>query len=223
MGKSNILEKGAILQRDGETFSISPHIAGGFCEPGMLRKIADVAEKYGARFVKLTGSQRIAIIGIREEDIDRIWSEFDDRSHAVGPCVRTIKMCPGTRSCKRALQDSAGLGFVLDREFYGRPMPAKFKMGVSGCPNCCSDSWMKDVGFFGTKNGFSVIVGGKGGRDPCKGRVIAEGLSIEQAVSLTGRVIDFYRQNGKGHERLGSLIDRIGFDAFFKEMSGENN
>ena len=218
MVKGNILEKGAISQRDGETYSISPHIPGGFCEPAMLRKIADVAEKYGAKMVKLTGSQRIAIIGIREEDIDAAWAEFEDRSRAIGPSVRSIKMCPGTRSCKKAIQDSPALGFALDNAFYGQPLPQKFKMGVSGCLNCCSDSWMKDVGFFGTKNGFTVTVGGKGGRAPRIGQVLAENVSAEQAVELTGRIIDFYRKNGKAGERICSLIDRVGFDLFSKAV-----
>jgi NAD(P)H-nitrite reductase large subunit len=217
MAKGNILEKGAILQRDGETYSISPHIPGGFCEPAMLRKVADVAEKYGAR-LKLTGSQRIAIIGIREDDIDAAWAEFEDRSRAIGPSVRSIKMCPGTRSCKKAIQDSPALGFALDDAFYGQPMPQKFKMAVSGCPNCCSDSWMKDVGFFGTKNGFTVIVGGKGGRSPSIGRVLVENLSIEQAVDLTGKIIAFYREHGKAGERIGTLIERIGLEAFSKAV-----
>jgi NAD(P)H-nitrite reductase large subunit len=217
MAKGNILEKGAILQRDG-MYSISPHIAGGFCDPAVLRKIADVAEKYGARMLKLTGSQRIAIIGIREEDIDAARAEFEDGAHAIGPTVRTIKMCPGTRSCKKAIQDAPALGLALDAALYGQPMPAKFKMAVSGCPNCCSDSWMKDVGFFGTKNGFTVTVGGKGGRAPRVGRILAESISPEQAVDIVEKIIAFYRQNGKAHERLGSLIDRIGFEAFAEKI-----
>ena len=218
MTKINIPQKGAILQRDGETYSISPHIAGGFCSPEMLRKIADVAEKYNAKFVKLTGSQRIALMGIREEDIDSVWAEFEDKSHAIGASVRTIKMCPGTRSCKRAIQDSPGLGFALDKAFYGRPMPAKLKMGVSGCSNCCSDSWMKDIGFFGTKNGFTIIVGGKGGHAPLKGTVLAENVPVEKAIEMTGKIIELYQKNGKDHERLSALIDRIGFEAFSKEI-----
>ena len=83
MEKTNIPEKGAIIQRDMETFLIHPHIPGGFVEPALLRKIADVAEKYGAKYVKLTGAQRIAIIGLREEDLDNVWAEFEDRSKAV--------------------------------------------------------------------------------------------------------------------------------------------
>ena len=218
MVKANIPEKGAIIQRDMETFSISPHIPGGFADPALLRKIADVAEKYGAKFVKLTGAQRIAIIGIHEEDLDNAWAEFTDSSKAIGLTIRSIQMCPGTRACKKAKQDSPGLGFALDKEFYGKPAPAKFKMGVSGCSNCCSDSWMKDIGFFGTDDGFTAVVGGKGGGTPKPGRKIADGLTAEQAIALARKVIAFYRENGLAPERLGATIERVGFDTFEKAV-----
>lgn len=218
MANTNIPAKGAIIQRDMETFSISPHIPGGFIEPAMLRKIADVAEKYGAKFVKLTGAQRMAIIGIREEDLDNAWAEFTDQSKAIGLTIRSIQICPGTRACKKAKQDSPGLGFALDKEFYGKPAPAKFKMGVSGCSNCCSDSWMKDIGFFGTDDGFTAVVGGKGGGTAKQGRELARGLTQEQSIALAGKVIAFYRENGEAPERLGATIERIGFDTFVKAV-----
>jgi len=218
MAKANIPEKGAIIQRDMETFSISPHIPGGFADPALLRKIADVAEKYHAKFVKCTGAQRIAIIGIREEDLDKAWAEFTDRSKAIGLTIRSIQICPGTRACKKAKQDSPGLGFALDAEFYGKPAPTKFKMGVSGCPNCCSDSWMKDLGFFGTDDGFTAVAGGKGGGTAKLGRELKSGLTAEQAVALARKVIAFYRENGKAPERLGATIDRVGFDTFAKAV-----
>jgi NAD(P)H-nitrite reductase large subunit len=218
MTKTNIPEKGAIIQRDLETFSISPHIPGGFADPALLRKIADVAEKYGAKFIKLTGAQRIAIIGIREDDLDKAWAEFSDRSKAIGLTIRSIQICPGTRACKKAKQDSPGLGFALDKEFYGKPAPAKFKMGVSGCPNCCSDSWMKDIGFFGTDKGFTVVAGGKGGGTAKIGRVLAENLTADEAVTLARKIIAFYREQGKFPERLGATIERVGFDEFVKTV-----
>jgi NAD(P)H-nitrite reductase large subunit len=214
MAKANIPEKGAIIQRDMETFSIAPHIPGGFATPALLRKIADVAEKYGAKFTKLTGAQRIAIIGIKEADLDAAWAEFDDRSKAIGLTIRSIQICPGTRACKKAIQDSPGLGFALDAEFYGKPAPAKFKIGVSGCGNCCSDSWLKDLGFFGTEEGFTAVAGGKGGGTARAGKVIATGLTADQSVALARKVIAFYRENGKFPERLGATIDRVGFDKF---------
>jgi len=219
MTKANIPEKGAIMQRDMETYSISPHIPGGFVEPALLRKIADVAEKYNAKFVKLTGAQRMAIIGIREEDLDRAWAEFEDRSKAIGLTIRSIQICPGTRACKKAKQDSPGLGFALDKEFYGKPAPAKFKMAVAGCDNGCSDPWLKDLGFFGTENGFTAVAGGKGGGTVRLGREIATGLSEEQTIALARKAVAFYREHGKFPERLGATIDRIGFDAFVKAVT----
>ena len=214
MAKTNIPAKGAIVQRDLETYGIHPHIPGGFASPALLRTIADVAEKYGAKYVKLTGAQRIIITGIREEDLDAAWNEFDDTAKAIGLTVRSIQVCPGTRSCKRALQDSPGLGFALDKEFYGTPAPAKFKMGISGCSNCCSDSWMKDLGFYGTEGGFVAVVGGKGGGTPRPGQELVRDLSEEAAIALARRVIAFFREHGQGTERLGATIDRVGFDAF---------
>ncbi len=218
MAKANIPAKGAIVQRDLETFSIAPHIPGGFIEPAMLRKIADVAEKYGAKYVKLTGTQRMVIIGIKEEDLDNAWAEFKDSSKAIGLTIRSIQMCPGTRACKRAKQDSPGLGFALDKEYYGKPAPAKFKMGVAGCPNGCSDPWLKDLGFFGTDSGFTAVAGGKGGGTAKVGKVIAEGLTAEQAMKLTAKVVEFYRQNGKNPERLGATIERVGYEVFAKAI-----
>jgi NAD(P)H-nitrite reductase large subunit len=218
MTKANIPAKGAIVQRDLETFGIHPHIPGGFADPALLRTIADVAEKYGAKYVKLTGAQRIMIIGIREEDLDAAWAEFDDTAKAIGLTVRSIQMCPGTRACKRAKQDSPGLGFALDKEYYGKPAPAKFKMGVAGCPNGCSDPWLKDLGFFGTENGFTAVAGGKGGGTAKVGMVIAEGLTEAQAMALAAKVIAFYRANGQNPERLGATIERVGLETFKKAI-----
>lgn len=168
--------------------------------------------------MKLTGAQRIAIIGIREDDLDNAWTEFTDRSKAIGLTIRSIQICPGTRACKKAKQDSPGLGFALDKGFYGKPAPAKFKIGVSGCSNGCSDPFMKDLGFFGTDNGFTAVVGGKGGGTPKLGSVFVENLSADQAIVLTRRIIAFYRENGVKPERLGATIERVGFDTFKKAV-----
>lgn len=168
--------------------------------------------------MKLTDAQRIAIIGIREKDLDNARAEFTDSSKAIGLTIRSIEMCPGTQACKKAKQDSPGLGFALDKEFYGKPAPAKFKMGVSGFSNCCSDSWMKDIGFFGTDEGFTAVADGKGGGTPKPGKEIATGLTEDQAITLARKVITFYRENGQAPERLGATIERVGFDTFIKTI-----
>jgi NAD(P)H-nitrite reductase large subunit len=201
-----------------ETFPISPHIPGGFADPALLRKIADVAERYGEKFVKLTGARRIAIIGITEDDLDRARAEFTDRSRAIGLTTRSIRICPGTRACKKAEQESPGPGSALDKEFYGKPVRAMFKMGVSGCPTCCSDSWMKEIGFFGTDDGFTAVAGGKGGGTAKPGRVIAESLTADQALVLARKIITFYREEGVFPERRGATIGRVGFDTVVKAV-----
>ena len=126
-------EKGAVLQRDRETYGIAPHLPCGLVTPEILRKIADVAERYRVPVLKITSAARIAMLGIREEDIDAIWDELGIKpGSVVGICVRSIKVCPGTTYCKRGQADSLGVGRVLD-EYHGLELPGKMKIGVSGC------------------------------------------------------------------------------------------
>ena len=145
-------EKGAILQRDKETYAIAPHIPGGLVSPALLRKIADVAEKYDAQAVKITGATRIAIVGIKEADIDAVWEDLNlDKGAAVGLCIRSIRTCPGNTYCRLGQQDALGIGLTLDRTYHGMQLPGKFKMAVSGCHLSCSESWVRDVGLIGRK------------------------------------------------------------------------
>lgn len=210
MVKTDIVEKGAILQRDRETFAVAPHIAGGICSSDTLRRIADVADKYNA-VIKITGAQRIALIGIKEEEIDNVWADLAiEKGAAVGMCVRSIKVCPGTTFCKRGVQDSVGLGLALDEIYHGMAVPGKFKIGVSGCPNSCGESWVKDLGFIGIGRGFKVVVGGSAGRKPRLAEVLTETADIDEAISLTERVMSFYKENAERGERMGSFMDRIG-------------
>ncbi len=209
--KTDIVDKGAILQRDRESFAIAPHIAGGICSSDTLRRIADVADKYQVAAIKITGAQRIALIGINEEDIDKVWEELEiERGAAVGMCIRSIKACPGTTYCKRGVQDSLGLGFALDEIYHGKEVPAKFKIGVSGCPNNCGESWVKDLGFIGMGRGFKVVVGGTAGRKPRIAQELIQVPDIEEAIRLAEKVISFYKDNGEKGERIGRFIDRSG-------------
>lgn len=220
--KKDLLNKAAILQRDRETYAIAPHIAGGICDSDTLRKLADVADKYKAAAIKITGAQRIALVGIREEDLDSAWADLGIKpGAAVGMCIRSIKVCPGTTFCKRGVQDSVGLGLALDAAYHGMATPAKFKIGVSGCPNSCGESWLKDIGFLGTGKGFKCIVGGDGGRTPRIGQELVDGLSIDQAKALAEKAIQYYRTNAKEHERMGAFIDRIGITEFRKNVLGQ--
>jgi NAD(P)H-nitrite reductase large subunit len=142
----DMLEKGAISQRDGKTFAVAPHIPGGIIDVAGLRKIADIAEKYNAQALKLTSAQRIAIVGIKPEDLDNLWNDLQMKpAQAAGLCVRSVKICPGTTFCKKGQQDSVGIGLKLDEKNYGTELPSKLKIGVSGCLNSCSEHIIKDI------------------------------------------------------------------------------
>ncbi len=217
---SDLLEKGAILQRDKETYAIAPHIPGGIITDfNLLRRLADTAEKYGARAIKLTSAERFALVGLRPEDLDQVWQELGlSPGAAIGLCVRSVKLCPGTTFCRLGMQDAVGVGLKLDERYHGLVLPFKFKMGVSGCPNNCSESSIKDVGLVGTAKGWRVLAGGfVSGLKPRLADVIAVNLKDEEALALVDKVVEWYRQAGKAR-RLGRVIDEVGFEAFMNEL-----
>jgi NAD(P)H-nitrite reductase large subunit len=215
----DLLEKGAIVQRDRKTYAIAPHIPGGIIDAAGLRRIADVAEKYGAGVLKLTSAQRIAIVGIAPEDIDAAWEDLGMKpGAAIGLCIRSVKICPGTTFCKRGKQDSVSVGLKLDEIYHGMPMPSKFKIGVSGCANSCAESLVKDIGLIGSTKGWKVTIGGASGAKARVGEVLAEDLSNEQAFDLVKRVVDLYKASGT-KKRLGSYIDEVGFESFKRDVT----
>ena len=218
MAQKDLLEKGAILQRDKETYAIAPHIPGGIISADMLKKIADIAEKYDAEALKLTSSQRIAIVGLKEEDLDDVWSELDMKpGAAIGVCVRSVKFCPGTTFCKRGQQDSVGLGLKLDEKYHGMELPGKLKMGVAGCMNSCSEPAVKDIGVMGTPKGYTLMLGGSAGLKPRIANTVATELSEEEVMDYIDRIINFYKSQ-TSKKRLGQVIDNMGIEKFKEEV-----
>ncbi|WP_455791139.1 NAD(P)/FAD-dependent oxidoreductase [Clostridium butyricum] len=217
--KKDLLEKGAVLQRDKETYAIAPHLTAGIVSADELRKIADVADKYNVSAIKVTGAQRIALVGLREEDIDSAWGDLGmSPGAAIGLCVRSIKVCPGTAFCKRGLQDSVAVGSKLDSLYHGKNLPNKLKIGVSGCPHSCADSAFKDIGLIGSGKGWMVYVGGKGGMKPRIADRIALCIPEENLFNLVEKIIEVYDNNATGKERIGDYIDRIGIETFKNQI-----
>jgi NAD(P)H-nitrite reductase large subunit len=211
----DLLDKGAVLQRDKKTYAIAPHVPAGIISSEQLRKLADVADKYNAQAIKITAAQRIALVGLEEKDIDSAWQDLGMKpGAAIGLCVRSIKTCPGTTFCKRGFRNSVDIGLKLDNRYHGMDLPNKLKMGVSGCPNSCADNHTRDIGLMGTPKGWTVFVGGKGGTVPRIGDRLAMGISDDKVLDLVDDVVNFYASNATGKERLGSYIDRIGFEEF---------
>ncbi|MCU9809349.1 NAD(P)/FAD-dependent oxidoreductase [Paraclostridium sp. AKS46] len=210
----DLLDKGAVLQRD-KTYAIAPHVPAGLITSDQLRKLADVADKYNAKAIKITAAQRIALVGLEENDIDSAWQDLGMKpGAAIGLCVRSIKTCPGTSFCKRGFKDSVSIGLKLDDRYHGMNLPNKLKIGVSGCPNSCADNHTRDIGLMGTPKGWTVFVGGKGGTIPRLGDRLVMGIPDEKVLDLVDDIVTLYSDNANNKERLGAYIDRVGFEEF---------
>lgn len=214
-------EKGVIIQRDKQTYAVAPHFPCGVVTPEVLRNIADVAEKYDHAALKVTSAARIAIVGLKEEDIDSVWEDLHcSAGAAVGLCVRSVKACPGTTFCKKGLQDSLAVGMNLDEKYHGMEVPGKLKMGVSGCPNQCAETCIKDIGLVGLKNGWKVFVGGNGGGKPRLSVEIAKDLTTEEALDIVDRIVEYFKANSNGRQRLGAMLEKTGLDDFKAAVLG---
>ncbi len=208
-------EKGAVLQKDKESYAIVPHFPLGLVSANDLRKIADVADKYQLPAMKITSAARIAMVGFKADQLDQAWHDLGiDPGHAAGLCVRSVKACPGTTLCRLGKQDALALGKELDSRYHGYQLPNKCKIGVSGCVNNCAETPVKDIGFVGKPKGWTVMVGGNAASRPQLAVDLTEGLTEEEALTVCDRIIKFFEKEGKKGERLGRFIDRIGFDAF---------
>ncbi len=212
-------EKGVVLQRDGRTYAIAPHLPCGLVSPDMLRRLADAADRFGA-VLKVTSAERIALVGIKPQDVDAVWATVGGTSgQMTGNCVRSVKACPGTHYCKRARQDSLGVGLELDKRYIARPLPGKMKIGVSGCPNQCAETAIKDIGLVGGVRGWLVLVGGNGGTCPRLAKTLTdEEVSTERALELVDKIIAYYEAEARPQERLGETLNRLGMPAIKKSL-----
>jgi NAD(P)H-nitrite reductase large subunit len=205
--------KGAILQRDKITYAIVPRTPVGLVSVDDLEGIVKVVRKYEIPVVKITSGQRFALVGIKKEDVDNIWKDLGmDVGKATELCLHYVQACPGTAVCKFGVQDSLGLGMEIESFFYGLDLPAKVKIGVSGCPFCCAESFVRDIGVFGKKNGWTFIVGGSAARRPRIGDLMAENLSKDEVIDLTKRSLEYYGDKAKKRERMARFVDRIGIE-----------
>jgi NAD(P)H-nitrite reductase large subunit len=219
--KKDLLDKGAIIQRDRETYAITPHLPAGLVTPEQLRTIAATAEKFKVQTIKLTSAQRIALIGLKEEDIDDAWQELGtEKGRPVGLCIRSVKVCPGTDCCKRGLQDSIDVGLELDRRFHGRQLPWKMKLSVSGCPNDCAEVCIRDIGLIGSPKGWHLMIGGNGGSQPRLSRRLLEHIpERKDALAAVERLLDWFAAQERKC-RMGKLVDEVGLEELRKIALG---
>jgi NAD(P)H-nitrite reductase large subunit len=211
--------RGAFIQRDEKSYAIVPRTPLGLVTPETLETIAKVVRKFEIPVIKITSAQRMALVGIKLEQVERIWQEL---GMGVGPavevCVHYVQACPGNALCKYGMQDSLGLGTELEKMFVGKDLPAKAKIGISGCPMNCGESYMRDFGAFGKRSGWTVIFGGNSGGRPRIGDVIAEGLDKDGVIDLARKCFEYYAANARKRERTARFIERIGIEEFKKAV-----
>jgi nitrite reductase (NADH) large subunit len=202
----------ANIQNDG-SFSVVPRMYGGVTSPDQLRRIADAAERYGARMVKVTGGQRIDLLGVRKQDLPDIWRDLDMPSgFAYSKAIRTVKSCVGTDFCRFGIGDSIDLAQRMERAWEGLHTPHKLKSGVSGCPRNCAEATVKDIGAVAVEGGWQVRVGGAAGGTVREADVLCTVETADEALEIATTFMQYYRENGIFKERIYDFVPRLGLE-----------
>ncbi len=211
----------ANIQKDG-TFSVVPRMWGGVTSPNELRAIADVADKYQIPTVKVTGGQRIDLLGVKKEDLPAVWGDLNKAGmvsgHAYGKALRTVKTCVGTDWCRFGTQDSTGLGVKLEKFLWGSWTPAKVKMAVSGCPRNCSESTCKDIGVICVDSGYEIQFAGAAGLHIKGTEFLTKVASEDECIEVIAALIEEYREQARYGERMYKWCDRVGLEAIRKAV-----
>jgi len=209
----------ANIQKDG-SYSVVPRIWGGVTTPAELRAIAEVADKYRVPTVKITGGQRIDLLGVKKEDLPRMWGDLNRAGfvsgHAYGKSLRTVKTCVGSEWCRFGTQDSTGLGIKLEKMSWGSWTPHKFKMAVSGCPRNCAEATIKDFGVVCVDSGYELHVGGNGGVKVRATDLLCKVQTEQEVMEYCGAFMQLYREEAQYLERTAPWIERVGL-AYVKQ------
>ena len=202
----------ANIQKNG-TFSVIPRIYGGVTTPDELMKIASVAKKYDVPTVKITGGQRIDLLGVKKENLAPMWKDLDMAcGYAYGKALRTVKTCVGSEWCRFGTQDSTSLGIHLEKQLDRIWFPAKVKLAVSGCPRNCAEATIKDVGIVGVEGGWEISTGGNGGVHVVATELLCIVETAEEVEEIVKAYLQYYRETGRHNERTAPWQQRIGLD-----------
>ncbi len=202
----------ANIQKDG-TYSVIPRMYGGVTTPDQLRKIADVADKYAVPMVKVTGGQRIDLLGVKKEDLVGMWADLDMPSgYAYAKGIRTVKTCVGSEFCRFGTQNSTQMGIDIEKAFDHMWAPHKVKFAVSGCPRNCAESGIKDVGIIGVDSGWEIYVGGNGGIKTEVAQFLCKVKTSDEVLEYSGAFIQIYREEARYLDRTVHWIERVGLE-----------
>ncbi|MBE0693490.1 MAG: NAD(P)/FAD-dependent oxidoreductase [Aquamicrobium sp.] len=211
----------ANIQKDG-TYSVVPRMWGGVTSAAELRAIADVVDKFNIPSVKVTGGQRIDMLGIRKEDLPAVWADLGKvgfvSGHAYAKGLRTVKTCVGTDWCRFGTQDSTGLGVRIEKFMWGSWTPAKVKMGVSGCPRNCAEATCKDVGVICIDSGYEIHFAGAAGLDIKGTEVLGQVKTEDEALEHIVALVQMYREQARYLERIYKWAKRIGVDEIRRQI-----
>ena len=212
----------ANIQKDG-TYSVVPRMWGGITNPAELRAIADVADKFAIPTVKVTGGQRIDLLGVRKEDLPAVWADLNAAGlvsgHAYAKGIRTVKTCVGTEWCRFGTQDSTGLGIKIERAMWGSWTPAKVKMAVSGCPRNCAEATCKDFGVICVDSGYDLLFGGAAGLDIKGTETLCHVATEEEVLEHCFALVQLYREQGHYLERIYKWAKRVGLDTVREQIA----
>ncbi|HEX2561633.1 nitrite reductase large subunit NirB [Phenylobacterium sp.] len=205
----------ANIQKDG-TYSVVPRMWGGMTSADELRAIADVVEKFDIPSVKVTGGQRIDLLGVKKDDLPMVWADLNAAGmvsgHAYGKALRTVKTCVGSDWCRFGTQDSTGLGVRLEKFMWGSWTPTKVKLGVSGCPRNCAEATCKDIGVICVDSGYEIHVGGAAGLHIRGTELLTKVATEEEAIWTICAITQLYREEAWYLERIYKWMDRVGLD-----------
>jgi nitrite reductase (NADH) large subunit len=212
----------ANIQKDG-TYSVVPRMWGGVTTAAELRAIADVVDKHQIPAVKVTGGQRIDLLGVRKEQLPEVWRDLNAAGmvsgHAYGKALRTVKTCVGSEWCRFGTQDSTAMGIALERMTWGSWTPHKTKMAVSGCPRNCAEASIKDFGVIATESGWDLHVGGNGGIKVRVTDLLAKVTTEEDVLEYAAAFMQLYREEAWYLERTAPWVERVGIDSIRARLS----
>ncbi|WP_238654939.1 nitrite reductase large subunit NirB [Paenibacillus piscarius] len=209
----------ANIQKDG-TYSVVPRIYGGVTSPAELIKIAEVAVKYDVPLVKFTGGQRLDLLGVKKEDLPKMWEELDMPSgHAYGKTLRTVKTCVGSTYCRFGTQDAMGMGIRLEKAFERLNAPGKVKLAVSGCPRNCAEATIKDFGVVAIDGGWELHVGGNGGVHVRATDLLCVVKTDDEVLEWASAFLQYYRENAGWNERTAQWVERVGLDSIKQALA----
>ncbi len=214
-----INERGhANIQKDGR-YSVVPRMLGGVTTAAELRRIADVADKYAIPMIKVTGGQRIDLLGVKKEDLPKVWKDLDMPSgHAYGKSIRTVKTCVGAEFCRFGTQNSTQMGIDLEEMLFGMWSPHKVKLAVSACPRNCAEAGIKDVGVIGVDSGWEIYIAGNGGIKTEVAEFLCKVKTREEVLEYTAAFLQLYREEAWYLDRTVHYVQRVGLDHVKKNV-----